>query len=147
MTKSKNISRRSVKQTSDPINTRSTAKPTGNQEKNQTVNRTATAVRKEKKAAAAAKSTPHDVANETMEQAPSGEHRLSVTTNSTNQAIALAPAAVRLTDLFVRTDDTFKSEIHGCDFCKAQLCVLCQSHIFRLSPTVACPCHDRFIHS
>ena len=35
MTKSKNISRCSVKQTSDPINTRSTAKPTGNQEKSQ----------------------------------------------------------------------------------------------------------------
>ena len=49
-------------------------------------------------------------------QAPTDEHRLSITTDSTNQAIVLCPVSVRLTNLFLQIDDTFKSKIHGCDF-------------------------------
>ena len=121
MTKSKNASHRSAKQSSNPINTRSTAKPTGNSEKNQNGNLTATAAKKGKKAIPAAKSTPpHDVvdevADETMVQAFTHEHRLSVNTNSTNQAIILCPVSVRLADLFLKIDDTSKSDIQGHEF-------------------------------
>ena len=72
------------------------------------------------KAIAAAKSTPLDVvdevADETMVQAFADECRLSVNTNSTNQAIVLCPASVRLADLFLQINDTSKSEIRGCEF-------------------------------
>ena len=120
MTKSKNNPRRSAKSSNDPINTRSAAKPTGNSGKNQNGNRTATAAKKEKRALAAAKSTPPDVvdkdADETMVQAPSDEYRLSVNTNSINEAIVLCPISIRLTDLFLQIDDTSKSEIRGYEF-------------------------------
>ena len=113
MTKSKNNPRRSAKTSNDPINTRSAAKPTGNSGKNQNGNQTATAAKKEKKALTAAKSTPLDVVDkvtdETMVQASTDEHRLSVNTNSINEAIVLCPVSIRLADLFLQINDTHRN--------------------------------------
>ena len=83
MTKSNKPSCRSGKQPSDPITTQSTVKLSGNKEKNQTKNRTATAAKKEKMAAADAISSPHVVANKkTVQAVPSNKHFLTVFTNS-----------------------------------------------------------------
>jgi len=113
MTKSSKPSRRSESKSETSTKTKATAKPAVTKVKSPIKNRTATAVKKEKKAAADAMVSPliKAVAKEPVEG--SVQHILSITTNSKNQAIVLAPLCVPLSEIFIQTDDSDKGDIQG----------------------------------
>jgi len=113
MTKSNNPNRRPGNKSDAPIDTQATAKPAVTKVKSPIKNRTATAVKKEKKAAANAMVTPLIKAVAKQPVDGSVQHSLSITTNSKNQEIVLAPLSVPLSEVFLQTDDSDKRDIQG----------------------------------
>ena len=77
------------------------------------LHQTATAVKKEKKVAADAMVTPLIKAVVKQPVEGSVQHILSITTNSKNQDIVLAPLSVPLSEVFLQTDDSYKRDIQG----------------------------------
>ena len=114
MTKSNKPTRRSGNKPNVPITTQATANSTAiKKAKSPIKNRTATAVKKDKKAAAEAMVSPSIEVVEQQLANGSVQLYLSITTNSKNQDIVSAPLSVPLSDLFLQTADFDKADLQG----------------------------------
>ena len=116
MTKSNRISRRSAKSTTEPITTQATVKSPATKEKSPKKKPSATAAKREKKAAADALLSPLVAVEEPKVKVESNKFYLDILTNSKNQEIVPAPLAIPLSEIFLQTPDSEKEEIQGFSF-------------------------------